>query len=58
MADDVPDEDILHIQLLDKSLNIIDAATIGGVCFTGTSTKYKVQELNKMTFNFIDGSEW
>ena len=53
MADDVPDGDMLHIQLLDKSLNTIDAATIGGVYSTGTFTNYKVQELNKMTFNFI-----
>ncbi len=58
MTDDIPSEDMLHIHLLDKNLNVIDSATIGGMYSTGSFENYNLQEPNKITFNFIGGNEW
>ena len=58
MTDDIPSEDMLHVHLLDKNLDVIDSATIGGMYSTGSFENYNLQEPNKITFNFIGGNEW
>ena len=58
MTDDTPNEDMLHIHLLNESLDVIDSATIGSMYSTGSFRNCNIQEPNTLTFNFIGGTEW
>jgi hypothetical protein len=58
MTDDIPDEDMLHIHLLDERFNLIDSVTIGGIYSTGTFENVSVQEPNHISFNFIGINTW
>jgi hypothetical protein len=58
MTDDIANEDMLHIHLLDESLDVIDSATIGSMYSTGSFRDYNIQDPNTLTFHFIGGTEW
>ena len=58
MTDDIPDEDMLHIHLLDEGFNLIDSVTIGGIYSTGKFQNVSVQEPNHISFNFIGTNKW
>jgi len=58
MTDDTPNEDMLHIHLLNKNLDVIDSATIGSIYSTGSFRDYNIQDSNTLTFHFIGKTEW
>lgn len=58
MTDDIPNEDMLHIHLLNESLDVIDSATIGSMYSTGSFRNYNIQSSNTITFHFIGDTEW
>ena len=58
MTDDTPNEDMLHIHLLNESLDVIDSATIGSMYSTGSFRDYHIQEPNTLIFHFIGGTQW
>lgn len=58
MTDDTPNEDMLHIHLLDESLDVIDSATIGSMYSTGSFRDYNIRDSNTLTFYFIGETEW
>lgn len=58
MTDDIPNEDKLHIHLLDESLDVIDSATIGSMYSTGSFRDYNIRDSNTLTFYFIGETEW
>ncbi len=58
MSDDIPDENMLHIHLLDKNFKLIDSVTIGGIYSTGTFENLSIQGPNHISFNFIGTNRW
>ena len=58
LTDDIPQEDMLHIHLLDQKLNTLDSATIGGIYTTGNFTDLELLAPNRVNFNFIGGTRW
>lgn len=58
MTDDIPNEDMLHIHLLDKKLNLVDSATIGSAYATGSFSKLEMHDPDTVTFHFIGSTQW
>ena len=58
LTDDIPNEDRLHIHLLNHKLEVVDAASIGSIYSTGSFKGPVIESQNRITFNFIGGNKW
>ncbi len=58
MTDDIPYEDMLHIHLLDKKLNLLDSVTIGSPYATGSFKSLEICEPNSAKFYFMGATQW
>jgi len=57
-TDDIPQEDMLHVHLLDAELQLIDSLTIGSRYSTGSFRSLEIIEPNMVVFHFIGGTQW
>lgn len=57
-TDDIPYEDVLHILLLDRALNLLDQARLGGIYSTGRFVPLPSTEPDQLRFRFIGDTDW
>lgn len=58
ITDDVPYEEMLRIVLLDRNLDVLDSALIGGPYSTGSFSSLELRAPDTVRFRFIGGSPW
>ena len=58
VTDDVPHEEMLRIVLLDRELDVLDTALIGGPYSTGSFSALELHAPDTVKFRFIGGSPW
>lgn len=58
MTDDVPFEDMLTIEYLDKNLDRVDRVRLGWPYSTGSFSDLELQPPNKIRFRFIGDTVW
>ena len=57
-TDDVPYEEVLHINLLDHALHTVDAASIGAPYSTGSFRALELAPPNEVHFRFMGDTRW
>jgi hypothetical protein len=57
-TDDVPQEDTLHICLLDARLRLLDHAKLGAMYSTGHFHDLRIAAENTVRFRFIGETDW
>lgn len=57
-TDDVPQEDTLHICLLDDRLRLLDHAKLGAMYSTGHFHDLRIAAANTVRFRFIGDTDW
>ena len=57
-TNDVPYEEMLNIQLLDKNLKLIDSAVLGAIYSTGSFSSLNIIDANTISFQFIGDTDW
>lgn len=58
MTDDTPFEDVLTIEYLDENLDLIDRLRLGWIYSTGAFSDLKLQEPNRICFEFMGDTVW
>lgn len=58
LTDDIPNEDMLHIHLLDENLSLLDSASIGSPYATGNFRSFEMKEPDEVNFRFIGEADW
>lgn len=57
-TDDIPQEDTLHICLLNDGLRLLDYANVGAMYSTGHLSDLRIEEPDKIHFRFIGDTTW
>ena len=58
ITDDIPNEDTLHIYLLNNNAVVIDSVSIGSMYATGSFELLDTIEPNTVVFSFIGSTKW